>query len=443
MSTAPRRAQRIVILGAGFGGIKTALHLEKVFAREKGAEVILVNQDNYMLFSPMLPEVTSGGIEASHITAPIRAFFRKVRFRDSRVNAVDLENRVVRVSHCPGCPEHDLEFDHLVLALGSVISFYGLPGVKECALPLKTLGDAMALRNHVIDMLENADIETDPEQRRRLLTVVVAGAGFAGVEVAAELQDFLRRARRFYPKIRAEETRMVLVDLESRILPGIAEGLADYAHKTLARRGVEIHLKTGISRASSGGIHLGDGSHIPTETLVWTAGVAPNPLLELLPFRKERGRIAVNEFLEVPGHLGVWALGDCAWLPDPKTGRPYPPTAQHAVRQGRTVGENIAAAIRGRPKKSFVFSSMGELVPLGRRSAIADILGFKFRGFFAWWLWRTIYLSKLPGLERKVRVVMDWTLDLFLPRDTVLLKMLLKSTPDRMPADQAPAGSSA
>ena len=403
-----------------------ALRLEKAFAREESVEVTLINRDNYLLFSPMLPEVASSSIEAKHIITPIRAFFRKVRFRDSKVEAIDFEKRVVHASHCPECMDYSLEFDHLVLALGSVTSFHGLPGVAENALPLKTLGDAMAIRNHVIDLLEHADIIMDAEMRKQLLTVVVAGAGFAGVEAAAELHDFLLRAKRFYPNIRAEEVRMVLVTAAYRILPLIAEDLAAYAHRVLLRRGVEVRLETAVSRASSDGVDLQDGSRIPTRTLVWTAGISSDPLLPGLPCRKERGRIVVNECLEVPEYPGIWAIGDCAYVVDPKTGCPYPPTAQHAVRQGRRVAENIIASIRGRPKKPFAFSSFGQLVPLGRRSAIAEILGFKCRGFFAWWLWRTIYLSKLPGLERKIRVAIDWTLDLFLPRDIVLLKTLLK-----------------
>ena len=432
--------QRILILGGGFGGLYAALHLEKAFAREENVEIKLINQDNFLLYSPMLPEVASSGIEAKHIISPIRAFFRKVRFMDSKVAAIDFEKRVVQASHCPECMDFSLEFDHLVLALGSVTSFHGLPGVEENALPLKTLSDAMALRNHVIDLLEHADIYMDAELRKQLLTVVVAGAGFAGVEVVAELNDFLQRAKRFYPNIRAEEVRMVLVAAGSRILPLIAEDLAAYAHGALLRRGVEVRLDAAVSRASSVGVDLQDGGQIPTRTLVWTAGIAPNPLLSDLPCRKERGRIVVNEYLEVPEYPGIWAIGDCVHLPDPNTGRPYPPTAQHAVRQGRQVAKNIVAAIRGRPKRPFAFSSLGQLVPLGRRSAIAEILGFKFRGFFAWWLWRTIYLGKLPGLERKIRVAIDWTLDLFLPRDIVLLKAFLKASREEKIAERsAPA----
>ena len=441
MNESRRKTQRILILGGGFGGIYAALRLERAFAREENVEVTLINRDNYLLFTPMLAEVSSSSIEAKHIVTPIRAFFRKVRFRDSQVEAIDFQKRVVHASHCPQCPDYSLEFDHLLLALGSMTSFHDLPGVEENALPLKTLADAMILRNHVIDVLEHADMETEPEMRRQLLTVVVAGGGFAGVEVAAELNDFLRGAKRFYPNIRAEEVSLALVASGSRILPTISESLAAYAHKLLVRRGMKVRLGTAIAQASSGGVDLQDGSHIPTRTLVWTAGIAPNPLLAVLSCKKERGRIVVNDRLEVPGYPGIWAIGDCAHLPDPKTGLPFPATAQHAVRQGRRVAENIIADVRGRPKKPFAYSSMGEFVPLGRRSAIAEILGFKCRGFFAWWLWRTIYLSKLPGLERKIRVALDWTLDLFLPRDIVLIKAFLKTSREEGVADKAPMSS--
>lgn len=431
MAEPTQKPQRILILGGGFGGTYAALRLEKAFARDANVEIALVSQDNYLLFSPMLAEVSSSGLEAKHIVAPLRAFFRKVRFRDSQIESIDLQNRVVRASHCPECSHYSVEFDHLVLALGSKTSFYGLSGVEATALTLKTLNDAMALRNHVIDMLEHADMETDAELRERLLTIVVAGAGFAGVEVAAELNDFLRGAKRFYSNIRSEEVRLILVASGSRILPGVAEELAAYAQNVLVRRGVEVRLGAAIARASSSAVYLRDGSQIPTRTLVWTAGISPNPLLATMPCQKEQGRIVVNDRLEIPGYSGVWAIGDCIHLLDPKTGVPYPPTAQHAVRQGRVVAENIVASVRGRTAKPFAFSSIGQLVPLGRRCAIAEIFGLKFRGVFAWWLWRTLYLSKLPGLERKIRVALDWTLDLFLARDIVLLKPILMAEEER------------
>lgn len=439
---------RIVIVGGGFAGLSTALELEHAFAHDDRVEITLVNRDNFLLFTPMLAEVLSGSIEAHHIVSPLRAFLRKVRFRDSEVAAIDHERKAVTASHCPRCMPYELTYDHLVLAPGSRTHFFGLPGVAEHAFSMKTLADALALRNHVIDILEHADIEQNPEVRRPLCTIVVAGGGFAGVETLAELHDFARRAGRFYPHICPEELQMVLVHPGARLMPEIREGLAAYAHQQLTRRGVEVRLKTEIVRASAEQVELSDGTVIRSNTLVWTAGTAVNPLVVALPCRKdERGRILVNEFLEIPDFPGVWAVGDCAHIPDPRTARPHPPTAQHAVREGRQAGRNIVAAIRGHSKQPFVFATLGQLVPLGHRSAVADILGLRLCGFFAWWLWRTLYLWKLPGLERKVRVALDWTLDLFFPRDITLLKVLLKTAvpveahdhpgPVRRPADLA------
>jgi NADH:ubiquinone reductase (H+-translocating) len=420
---------RIVIVGGGFAGLYTALELEQAFVHDDRVEITLVDRDNFLLFTPMLAEVVSGSIDAHHIVSPLRGFFRKVRFRDSAVDTIDLERRVLTVSHCPRCEPYELTYDHLVLAPGSHTNFFGLLGGAEHAFPMKNLADALALRNHVTDVLEHADIEPNPARRRPLCTVVVAGGGLAGVETMAELNDFTRRAQRFYPHIRPEELRMVLVHPGERLMPEINAQLAAYAQQQLTRRRVKVRLKTKIVRLSADAVELSDGTVIPSSTLVWTAGTSMHPLVASLPCRKdERARILVNEFLEVPDCPGVWAVGDCAHIPDPKTGQPHPPTAQHAVREGRHAGRNIAATIRGGTKQPFVFATLGQLVPLGRRSAVADILGWRFHGFFAWWLWRTIYLCKLPGLERKVRVALDWTLDLFFPRDITLLKVLLKTT---------------
>ncbi len=418
---------RILILGGGFAGLATAQALERILAREEGVEITLVDRENFFLFTPLLAEVPSGSIEAKHLVTPLRACLRRVAVRQAEVHALDLSTKVATAAHCPKCRVYSLEFDHLVLALGSVTNFYGLPGVAEHALTLKTLNDAIALHNYIIDKFEHADMEEDPEVRRRLLTFVVAGGGFAGVEVMAELSDFARGIKPYYAGIYPEEVRLLLVHPGPRLLPEVDEGLAAYALKKLRQKGVEVRLTTSVAAASAEEVVLQGGEKIPTRTLIWTAGIAPNPLLAILPCPKdEKGRIVVEETLEVPGYPGVWALGDLAHIPDPKTGLPYPPTAQHAVREAKVVAQNIAASIRGGAKQPFRYSPLGVLAGLGRRSAIAEILGVKFSGFFAWWLWRTIYLFKLPGLERKVRVALDWTLDLFFPRDIVHLRAFMK-----------------
>jgi NADH dehydrogenase len=430
-------SNRILILGGGFAGVYAAIHLEKIFARDDDVEITLVSDENFLLFTPMLPEVPSSSIEAKHIVSPLRAFFRKVKFQNRMVQAVDLQRRVVLVSHCPACQKSELEFRYLVLALGSTTNFYGLPGAAENALPMKTLSDAMTLRNRVISVFEHADPQDDPRLRRAMLTFVVAGGGFAGAETVGQLRDFARTAGRYYPNIRPEEVRVVLVHSGPRIMPEISERLAAYAQKKLRDKGVEILLNTRIRSASAAWVELSSGERLSTSTLVWTAGVAASPLLASLPCeRNGRGQITVNAYLEVPGRPGVWAAGDCAEIPDPRTDRPYPPTAQHAVRQGKILAHNIAASVRGTRKKQFSYRPLGVLACLGRRSAVAEICGLRFSGFFAWWLWRTIYLLKLPGLERKIRVAMDWTLDLFFPRDIVLLKIFMERPPGEAPVDQ-------
>lgn len=421
---------RIVILGGGFAGVYTALRLEKTFAREEYVEITLISDENFMLFTPMLPEVTSSSIEAKHIISPLRAFFRKVKFQNKEVHSIDFARRVVAASHCPACEINQLRFDHLVLALGSKTNFQNIPGLADYAFPMKTLGDAMMLRNHIIDVFEHADLQEDARTRAGMLTFVVAGGGFAGVETVAELKDFALAAQSFYRNVRPQEVRVLLVHSGPRILPEIGESLADYALKRLIAKGVEVRLSTRVTSATAEWVDLGSKERISTSTLIWTAGVKPSSLLATLPCPlTKQGTLIVSEHLEVPEHPGVWALGDCAAVPNPRTGRLYPATAQNAIRQGALVADNIAACLRNEPKKLFSYRSLGVLACLGRRSAVAEIWRFKFSGFFAWWLWRTIYLLKLPGLERKLRVAMDWTLDLFFRRDIVLLKVFTNKTP--------------
>jgi len=284
---------------------------------------------------------------------------------------------------------------------------------------MKSLGDAIELRNRLIQLLEEADFECASGEREYLLSIVVAGGGFAGVETVAGVNDFLREALRFYPHLTEGHLRVMLVEPGPLLLPELGEKLGAYAQEKLAERKVEIRVKTGVQGITERGVELSDGTTIPAHTLVWTAGTSPNPLLASLPCRKERGRVCVDEFMQVPGYPGVWALGDCAAVPDGKTGKQYPPTAQHALRQGKVLAQNIAAAIRGGEKRPFVFSTIGQLAAIGRRTGVARIFGFNFSGFVAWWLWRSIYLSKLPRFEKKMRVMLDWTLDILFSKDLV------------------------
>ena len=411
--------QRIVILGGGFAGVYAALNLEKTLARDPDIEIVLVSRENFLLFTPMLHEVATGELAPADIVTVLRKLLRRVDLFLGDVESIDLAGRTVRVSHGEGHHDHELPFDHLVLALGASTNFFGLPGVQERALTMKSLEDARRLHNHILSNLEAANFECCADRRQALLTVVVAGAGFAGVETIGGLNDFVREALKYYPHLREDMLRFVLVNAGPAVLPELSPKLGAYAQKKLARRKIEIVLNTRVESVSDQGVKLSNGSTIQTNTLIWTGGNAPHPLLTTLPCQKERGRPLVNEFLEVPEWPGVWAVGDCAAIRDPRTAKLYPPTAQHALRQGKVLARNLRAAIGGGTKKPFVYSMLGQLAAIGKRTGVANILGLNFSGFPAWFLWRTIYLSKLPRLEKKVRVALQWTLDLFFSKDLI------------------------
>ena len=420
--------KRILILGGGFAGLDTALHLEKIFAKDKDVEITLVNKNNYFVYTPMLAEVVASSIDAKHTVSSLREFFNKVTFKELEVRSIDLTKRIVNCYHCNVCEIFNLEYDYLVIALGTVTSFHNTAGAEDNSFPLKNVYDAKILRSHVIDMFEHADLEKDPNERRHLLTFVVVGGGYTGVEVAAELNDYIHTSSRFYRNVHPDEVKVIIADHGPRIMREMSEGLADYAQNLLQARGMEIHLKTGVSSVLPNKVELDNGVTILTNTVIWAAGTSPHPVIKSLPCEKDKGGgIIVNEYLEVPDFPGVWALGDCAHIPDPKTGNPCPPTGQHAVREAKRVAYNIEATVKGGDKKPFQYTTQGMLAPLGHRSAVAEIKGFKFSGFFAWFLWRTIYLIKLPGWDRKIRVAIDWTLDLFFPRDIVQFRVPTRS----------------
>jgi NADH dehydrogenase len=417
--------KRILILGGGFGGVYTALTLERLLRAEirRGeVELGLVSRENYIVFQPMLPEVISGSIGVLDVITPIRRLCPNTNLYTRTIESIDLSHRSVQSTAGFGSRQHHLHFDHLVVALGNVTSFVGQPGLAEYALPFKYLGDALTLRNRLIHTLEEADIEQDPTLRRALLTFVVAGGGFSGVEAVAELNDFVRAAARSFRNVRPEEIRVVLLHAGGLILPELPKSLAEFAQALLMKRGVEIRLDTRLAGATADAALLANGDRIATRTLVSTVPSGPNPLVAMLPVKKERGRILVDHHLAVPEVPGLWAVGDCAAIRDARTGEFCPPTAQHATRQAACVARNIAATVRGGRQEAFAFTAVGKMGSLGRRSAVAEIFGVKVSGFLAWWLWRTIYLMKLPGLDRKLRVATDWTLDLILPPDIVQLK---------------------
>jgi NADH:quinone reductase (non-electrogenic) len=414
-------ARKILILGGGFAGVYTARTLEKLLRPEE-AEITLVNRENYWVYQPMLPEVISGSIGLTDVVSPIRRLCPRTRLVMREVEAIDLQGRTVTVSPGFRPVQTTLEYDHLVIALGSITNFYGMPGMIENAMPFRTLADALAVRNHLIHALEEADCEDDPELRRKLLTFVVGGGGFSGVEAIAELNDFIGQVKGNYLRLRHEEARCVLVQSGERILPEMAEPLAIFAQKLLRKRGVEIILGDRLRAATSEKAILKSGKEIACKTIISTVPSAMPPVLEKLACKKEKGKLAVDTGLALEGYAGqVWALGDCAAV---KTagGKAAPPTAQHATREALTAARNIAATIRGSGQGEFAFEGLGTLGSLGHGSAVAQIFGLKISGVVAWFLWRSIYLMKMPGLNRKVRVSMDWFIRLLFAPDLAQLK---------------------
>src|SRR6266403_3735780 len=422
--------KRIVILGGGFAGMRTAECLEEKLHTDFSVSLTLINETNALLFTPMLAEVAGSSLEPSHISTPLRSALHRTEFIRGVVAAVDPENRLV-IMRSNGSADGATEgrvfpYDDLVFALGSISNYLGMTNIEKCAFNFKSLFDAIRIRNHVIEMFERADLECDPALRSSLLTFVVAGGGFAGVELAGALNDFAHGILADYPRIHPRELNIVLVHSRDRVLPELSESLARYAQEKMQLRGVRFRLNTRIVDARAGVVLLSDGE-IRTETLVWTAGTAPNPLLKALPLEKDkRGALVVDDALAVPGEAGVWAIGDCAAVNDATTGHACPPTAQFAIREAEVLANNILARMQGRPVRAFHFDSLGALCVVGHQTACAELRVpfarakfLRFSGLFAWLLWRGIYLAKLPGLERKIRVLVDWTIELFFPRDIV------------------------
>lgn len=408
---------KIVIAGGGFAGLYAAKYLDKGLARQPEIEVTLISRENFILFTPMLHEVAAGDLSPGDIVNPLRRILRHVHVVEAQVEAIDLTARKV---HCrAGVRNFELEFDfdHLLVTIGSETNFFGNDGIRDWAVTMKTLSDAALLRNRMVALFEEASVETDMARRRELLTFVTAGGGFAGVETVGAINDFVRDTVKFYPWLREDLIRVALIHPGKLLLPELGDELGTYAEKKLAQRKVEIIKGAGVAEYDGSIIKLSDGRSIAAKTLVWTAGVKANPVIESLDCKKERGRLAVDEYLAVPGISGLWAAGDCAAVPTGEPGKFYPPTAQHGLREGLVAAKNIEATIAGHPPKPFVFATLGQLATIGRHSGVANVFGFKFSGFIAWWMWRSIYLMKLPRLTKKLRVVVDWTLDLLFGRD--------------------------
>lgn len=413
MPTAERDARGgTLVVGGGFAGAYVARLLG-------GRGCTVVSPENFMLFTPMLPEAASGTLEPRHVVVPLRAMCPHAELLLGTATGLDVEARTLEVETEAG--PHLVRWQRLVLALGAVPRTLPIPGLGEHALGFKSLADAIALRNHVLRQLEAAAAETEAAAAERHLAFVFVGAGYAGVEALAELADLVRDALRFYPGLRERRQRWVLVDMAPKILPEIPSRLGDYAARELESRGVEIHVGTGLDSVEERAATLSDGTRVETETVVWTAGVKPNPLLERwgLPL-DDRGRVVCDALLRVQGREDVWALGDCAHVPNGANGgRPDPPTSQHALRQARRLVRNLT----GEPRP-YRYRSLGQVATLGRYKGVADVLGLRLRGFPAWFFTRTYHLYQLPLAQRKLRVVADWTVSLAFRRDVVELGML-------------------
>ena len=413
----------IVIIGGGFAGIAVARRLEQRLHPGEG-EIVLLSRENYTLFTPMLPEVTSGELEVRHVVTPVRTQLRRTQFVLADVDEIDVGQRAVRYNHVLTRRRVVQPYDHVVLALGSSTSDFGLPGVAEHTWPLKTLDDADVLRNRLVWSLELADTIDDDARRDRLLTLVVVGGGFTGVETAGEITELFRSVLRFYKRLQGHRVRVMLVEAGPTLLAGLPAKMGTYSRRVLERRGVEVLTGDGVAAADEGGLTLQSGRRIESETIVWSAGVKPSPTIakETTLAKTRRGAIETAADMSVPGVDGVWALGDCASIPD-ETGGHYPMTAQHAIREGPRLADNIVAVLRGLPTKPFRYRTLGMMAALGGRKAVAQLPGDRvITGFVAWFFWRTYYLLRLPGLDRKMRVAFDWTLELLFPRDTAELR---------------------
>jgi NADH dehydrogenase len=448
---------RIVILGGGFGGVYTARHLEDLLGGRDDVEVVLVSRHNYFLMTPLLFEAGSGVLEPRHTVSPIRRLYRRsVRFVQADVQRVDFDRKVV-FAQPPGDGEtYELGYEHLVIAVGGVTNTAVIPGAER-AMTFKVLADAIFLRNQSIELFERADVEPDSVRRQRLLTFVIAGGGLVGMELMGELTEFLNNLSRSYPRINPKDLRFELLEGGPQIMREMDRDLADYAVRAYERRGVRLRANCGVERIEQRPgylvVHLAGGETIEAATVIVSTGVRVNPLIDTFPLEKDRkGRLQTDATMLCKGRADVWAVGDCANIPDPH-GNPYPQLAQHALREARVLAGNLLSAVAGRPLKPFVYQTLGTLAALGHYNGIGKVKWVKLRGFIAWWVWRSYYLLQMPRWNRRIRIVIDWTIALLFKNDIVELDLFGEPHPMMAPPaaqiatpveriEPAPAGSS-
>ena len=413
---------RIVVLGGGCGGVFAARHLERQLA---DAEITLISRENFFVMTPLLFEACSGRLELRHCAQPIRAALSRSRFIEATVHQVDIEHSIVRAVDAEG-NTHDVAYDHVVVALGASTNDRLIPGSHH-AFTFKTMADALVLRNQIIEQLELADAAPNPEARQGCLTVAVIGGGLVGVELLGELCAFADDVLRFYPRIRRDALHFRLFEAGPSILPEIDVKLRSKAEAVLRRRGCDIRTSTPVRAIEPGRVQL-TGETIEAATIVLTAGIIPNAIASAIPVERDpRGRIVVDATMRSRSHANVWALGDCASIPGPD-GRPYPALAQHAIREARKVARNVAAVVRGKSPEPFLFRSLGTMAALGHTDAVARVMGFPLTGFPAWWVRRTYYLFQMPRWDRRLRIVLDWTVSLFFRPDITKVELQVERT---------------
>ena len=434
--------KRILVLGGGFAGVECTRQLESHFKRDSEVEITLISEDNFLLFTPMLPQVASGMIETRHIIIPIRTICKKASFYKGKIKNIDPYGKNVSLFGTNEKRGTTLPYDFLVVALGSQTNFFGNQTVENHAYTMKTLNDAVVLRNRIIDMLEQAENENDPILKQSLLTFVVVGAGFAGIETAGEIHDFLFDAKKHYPHISEEDIKVIVLEALPIVLPGFSEKLAKFTRDKLIQRGIEIRLNTMVVSFDGSEVIIKDAvdstrtpvkeptfGAIETKTLIWTAGVTPVDTIKNSMFKTDKGKIIVNEYLQVPQFPEVYVIGDCSLTIDPSTKKPYPPTAQNAEGAAKIAAYNLYAELGRKEKKKINYVSKGQMAIIGKRTAIASISGLNIHGIVAWWIWRTVYLRKIPKLNKRLRILLDWVADLLFDRDISRLRILRKDQP--------------
>ena len=427
--------RKIVILGGGFAGVECARRLERGIRSNSLTEITLVSEDNFLLFTPLLPQAASGMVQTRNIIIPLRAILKKTKCYESRVQGIDPVAKKVSLWGTPERHGITLDYDYLVVALGSETNFFGMSDLENNAFQMKTLNDAVAVRNRVIDILEQADSETNPDIKKSLLTIVIVGGGFAGIETAGELHDLLTDAVKYYPNVSRDDIHVMVIEQSSTILPSLTGKLADFARKKLSENDIDIRVDTLVvsfdgNVATIKKIDKDDPDNkiterIHTKTLIWTAGVTPVNTIKRSVFKTQQGKIMVDEYLEAEGFPNVFVAGDCALFYD-EDGRPFPPTAQVASSQAKTIATNLAAMINGHSKRAYSFKPQEHMAVIGKRTGIASILGMKVGGVLAWMLWRSVFITKVPTFTKKVRLILDWTGDLVFDRDIARLKFTNK-----------------